>query len=191
MNRVIAIAVLLISGCTSSTPTPKNLAIELLRSDPPSSRFRDITADINIDQDAVEALRSQAAASGIRLVGLAHFRRGVHPYGVILFYEAAEDLGMLETMMYWGRVDAKWRGAASCGEFDALLEAAESEFECKRGPVEGSALGAAFVVWDATGQLTCEGGWFLGDDSLFAERLQVIMDRAEKTYDAYPETPPN
>jgi hypothetical protein len=108
---------------------------------------------------------------------------------VIVFHETANGLIALETLLYWGRVDEKWRGSVSRAEIDGLLEAAKSEFDCRRGRIEDDVFGVALVVWDGEDQLTCRGGWFLEEESGFAQRLQVIMDRAEQTYALRPESP--
>src|SRR5512138_2068508 len=112
MRRVVLLMAASVAfACASFSPTPDDLAAELLTSNTPRREFRRITDDIALDQATIDIMRARAAASGTTLLGLIHVSRGVHPYAVFAFFERGSEIDMIETALYWGRVDGKWRTA--------------------------------------------------------------------------------
>lgn len=185
------VTALLATACASFSPTPDDLASELLTSNVPRREFRRISDDIALDQATIQIMRTRAAASGAPLLALIHVSRGVHPYAVLAFFERGPEIEMIETAVYWGRVDGKWRTVVTASEVSGVVEAARQEFKCTPGMVKERVFGAALITWDGSTQRTCEGPWFLEEESAFAARLQPITDRAHQTYDAFPNAPPD
>jgi hypothetical protein len=180
------VTTLLVAACASFSPTPDDLASELLTSNAPRREFRRISDDIALDRATIQIMRARAAAAGATLLAVIHVSRGVHPYAVFTFLERGSEIDMIETAVYWGRVDGKWRTVVTASELSGVVEAARQEFTCTPGMVKDRVFGAALITWDGSTQRTCEGPWLLEEGSTFAARLQPITDRAHQTYDAFP-----
>lgn len=116
---VLLMAALLAAACASFSPTPDDLASELLTSNAPRREFRRISDDIALDQATIQIMRARAAASGATLLALIHMSRGVHPYAVLAFFERGPEIDMIETAVYWGRVDGKWCTVVTASEVAA------------------------------------------------------------------------
>jgi len=190
-HTIPSILLFLSMACVSYTPTPVDLSEEFLSTYPPGKDFRQITEDIHVDQAVLDAMRARASSDGTRLLAVIRVPRGIHPYAVIAWRQSGERLQVLETAVYWGRIDAKWNTQASAAELASLTEAAEAEFGCTEGRLADAIYGTGFVSWREGRQITCESGLFAEEGSAFWPRLKEILDRADETYDRFGEVPPN
>lgn len=178
-------------GCSSFTPTPNTLAVEVLTTQPPSSDFRRITTDIHVDQAVLDAMRRRASSMGIHLLAVARIPRGIHPYAVLAWCQTGDTIEIRETALYWGRVDGKWHTPSTAEELAALAAAARTEFECAVGPAAGAVYGTGFVTWEGDRQITCEGSFFAEEGSVFWSGLEEIYARDVQTYTAFEDAPPD
>lgn len=176
-------------SCRSFSPAPHDLARELLSTGPPSPTFQRVTTDIHVDQAVLDAMRSRAASDGVTLLAVARVPRGIHPYEVLVWLQKNDTVAIVNTAVYWGRVDGKWRTSATRDEIAELATAAEAEFACVQGPLREAIYGTGYAIWRGDQQTTCERGLFAGDEhSTFSTLLEEIYDREVQSYDAFADT---
>ncbi|MEM7349516.1 MAG: hypothetical protein AAF657_01835 [Acidobacteriota bacterium] len=152
------------------------LAAELL--DPRPAKGRQLSEDDLFPEAEIFArLRSAAMAEGRDLLAFASLRTGVHPYSGFAFLRSEQEIEVIETQLYWGRVRAKRLHRVTGETYDRFVASASAALDCTAGAAEGGASwGAALTYGEPeTRESRCHGDWLTEETAGFAAALARLL----------------
>lgn len=182
MMRLLPFLLLLLSSGCGSMTTPGQFARELVIRSAPVLSFRSTGDEITIDQRTIDAVRTAVEAEN-ELMAIVQLPQGVHPFMVVVFVKKDQEVDLLMTSVYWGRIQGKWLSTVDFATAESLVQAATKQFRCEKGSVEDFIFGTTVIYWVDGEQMTCDGGWGTEEGATFGRRFQRIFDRARSTYE--------
>jgi hypothetical protein len=175
------VATALLWGCTSAARRPstaRDFAVALLRDDPAVCNVS-FGFEIQPEREAIREVHKLLTSRSEELLAIGYLMNGVHPYTLFIFLGRSGHIRVIETTMYWGRVQAKWLGVLQKDDFTRLINDTRAALPCG-APQPLPNLGAALIVYQQGGEVQCSAELFTDQPEGFAQPLRRYLLQEEQ-----------